>query len=62
VALARLGVLASVLLVVVLPLELAGLSGPVTGFIWLPMLVFEVALALWLMIKGVAPPAAGQPD
>jgi hypothetical protein len=27
------------------------------GFIWLPMLVFEVTLALWLLIKGVAAPA-----
>jgi hypothetical protein len=24
---------------------------------WLPMLVFEVALALWLLVKGVAVPA-----
>ena len=23
-------------------------------FMWLPMLVFEVTLALWLLIKGVA--------
>jgi len=63
VALAWLGVLASVLLVVILPLQLAGLfggsvnwSGPVTWLMWLPMLVFEVALALWLLIKGVAMP------
>jgi hypothetical protein len=57
VPLAWLGVLASVLLVVALPLQLAGfLRGPVTFFVWLPMLVFEVALALWLLIKGVAMP------
>ncbi len=56
VALAWLGVLASILLVVCLPLQLAGfLGGPVTSFMWLPMLVFEVALALWLIVKGVAP-------
>ncbi len=55
VPLAWLGVLASVLLVVALPLQLAGfLRGPVTWFMWMPMLVFEVALALWLLIKGVA--------
>lgn len=55
VALAWLGVLASVLLVVILPLQLAGLAGgPVTSFMWLPALLFEVALALWLLIKGVA--------
>jgi len=60
VALAWLGVLASVLLVVILPLQLAGLFGgsmswsaSITWLVWLPMLVFEVALALWLIIKGV---------
>jgi hypothetical protein len=52
--LAWLGVLASLLLVAVLPLQLAGfLHGPVTSFVWIPMLVFEVALALWLLVKGV---------
>src|SRR5688500_16475659 len=67
IALARLGVLASVLLVVILPLQLAGLLGGPTGWswsasvtwlVWLPMLVFEVVLALWLLIKGVAMPPA----
>ena len=54
VALAWLGVLASILLVVLLPLQLGGLlGGPITSFMWLPMLVFEVALALWLIVKGV---------
>lgn len=58
VPLAWLGVLASILLVVALPLLLAGfIQGPVTYFMWIPMLVFEVALALWLLIKGVAPQA-----
>lgn len=56
VSLAWLGVLASILLVVLLPAQLAGFAkGPVTQFMWLPMLVFEVALALWLLIKGVGP-------
>ena len=56
--LAWLGVVASVLLVVTLPLQLAGfLRGPITSFIWLPMLAFEVPFALWLLIKGVAEPA-----
>jgi hypothetical protein len=55
VALAWLGVLASVLLVVGLPLQIAGLlGGPVTSFMWYPILLFEVTLALWLIIKGVA--------
>jgi hypothetical protein len=60
VALAWLGVLASVLLVVILPLQLAGMFGSsanwfsaVTWLMWLPMLVYEVALSLWLIIKGV---------
>ena len=58
VSLAWLGVLASVLLVVALPLEgIQLIKGPMVGFIWLPMLVFEVTLALWLLIKGVAAPA-----
>lgn len=59
VPLARLGVFASVLLVVVLPLQLAGwASGPITAWVWLPMLAFELPLALWLLVRGVAPPAA----
>lgn len=61
VPLAWLGVLASILLVVVLPLQLAGfIHGPVTYFVWIPILVFEVALALWLIIKGVAMPTNRQ--
>jgi len=57
VALAWLGVLASVLLVVGLPLQLAGvLGGSVIQFMWLPMAAFEIPLALWLLIKGVATP------
>ena len=58
VTLSWLGVVASALLVVGLPLQLAGfLSGPITSYIWLPMIAFEVPLGLWLIIKGVAAPA-----
>jgi hypothetical protein len=59
VSIAWLGVFALGLLVVVLPLQLAGFStGPLTGYYqWLPALVFQVVLALWLLIKGVATPA-----
>jgi len=67
VALAWLGVVASVLLVVILPLQRAGLfSGAVswysgvTWLVWFPMLVFEVTLAVWLIVKGVATPAQTQ--
>jgi len=62
--LAWLGVLASALVVVILSLQLLGLfvtagswSSTVTWLMWFPLLVFEVTLALWLLIKGVATPA-----
>jgi hypothetical protein len=59
VPLAWLGVVASLLLVVVVqPLQLAGFLTDLGWSIWMPMLAFEMALALWLLIKGVAPPAA----
>lgn len=55
IALARLGVLASVLLVVGIPLQLADvLHGPVTQLMWLPMAAFEIPLGFWLLVKGVA--------
>jgi hypothetical protein len=59
VSIAWLGVFASGLLAVGLPLQLAGFStGPLTGYYqWPPALVFQVVLALWLLIKGVATPA-----
>jgi hypothetical protein len=55
--LARLGILSSVLLVVTVPLAGLGLiKGAMAGFFtWLPILVFELTLALWLLIKGVRP-------
>jgi uncharacterized protein DUF4386 len=50
------GVFASLLLMICLPLQLADfLHGPVTQWMWLPMIFFEVPLALWFLIKGVAP-------
>ena len=59
-ALARLGVYASALLVLILPLQLAGLFGGSMGWastatwlVWMPMLLFEITLALWLIFKGV---------
>ena len=55
-ALAMLGFAASLLLVIGLPLQLAGwLGGPLASFMWLPMLAFEVPLGLWLLTRGVAP-------
>jgi hypothetical protein len=61
VLLAWLGVVASVLAIVVVPLELVGvLHGPITKLVWLPMLAFEAPLGLWLLIKGVAMPPRRQ--
>ena len=54
VSLAWLGVLASMLLVIALPVRLAGfLPDWLAWPIWLPMLAFEVTLAVWLIVKGV---------
>ena len=56
VALAWVGVFASVLLVVVLPLRMTELlSGSLMMLAWIPMAVFEIAVAIWFLIKGVAP-------
>jgi hypothetical protein len=68
VALAWFGLIASAVLVMLLPLQIAGYFGgprawssPVTWAVWLPMLVFELTLAVWLITKGVAMPARRQP-
>ncbi|HET6980700.1 MAG TPA: DUF4386 domain-containing protein, partial [Myxococcaceae bacterium] len=54
VPLAWLGVVASVLLVVGLPLRLVDvLSGSVTQLLWLPMAAFEIPLGFWLLLRGV---------
>ncbi|HYU09123.1 MAG TPA: DUF4386 domain-containing protein [Gemmatimonadales bacterium] len=56
VPLAWLGVVASILIVVGLPLQLGGLlHGAVTQLMWLPMAAYEIPLGFWLLIKGVAP-------
>ena len=56
VLLAWIGLVASALLVVSLPLQLADfLKGPITMYMYWPMLAFEVPLGLWLLIKGAAP-------
>lgn len=50
------GVIASVILVVGLPLQIAGLLGaPLTMLMWMPMLAFEVPGGLWLLAQGVPP-------
>ncbi len=57
VALGWIGVVASALLVIVLPLEMtrfvkAGI------LVWIPMIFFEVPLAFWLILKGTHPAKA----
>lgn len=54
VVLSLLGLIASLILLVALPLELAG-AFKVSFALWMPMLVFEITFALWLIIKGVKP-------
>jgi hypothetical protein len=55
--LSSLGVFASALLVVLLPLQIGGfIRAPITNFMWLPMLVFELVLAFWLIFRGVSKP------
>jgi len=61
--LALLGVAASLLTVVAMPLQLAGfVGGTAARLVWAPMLAFEVPLALWLIFRGVAAPARLHPS
>ena len=56
-AIAWLGLVGSLLILIGLPLQTIGLiPGPVARFIWVPVALFEVALAFWLLLKGVAGP------
>jgi hypothetical protein len=58
-ALGLLGLLASAGLLIALPIQLAvDARGPATLLIWLPMLAFELVLAVWLLVRGVEPVAA----
>jgi hypothetical protein len=51
------GVLSSALLVIGVPLQVAGfLTGPLGGYQWVPAIVFAPVFALWLLIKGVVAP------
>lgn len=61
VPLAWLGVVGSVILVLALPLQLAGFfSGVVFQLMWIPVAVFELVVAPWLIVKGAAPSALRQ--
>jgi hypothetical protein len=55
--LAWVGVIGSALLVVALPMQLAGVfRGPATQLIWIPVAVFEVVLGIRFLILGAAAP------
>jgi hypothetical protein len=52
--LAWLGVAASLLLVLTLPLQLVGLlQGGAMRVVWVPMAAFEIPLGIWLLVRGV---------
>ena len=54
--LAVLGVAASVIVVITLPLQLgAVLPGRVAALMWLPMAAFEIPLGVWFVVRGVRP-------
>jgi hypothetical protein len=58
--LAWLGVGASALLVVTLPLQMGALlSGQLVTLMWLPMAAFEIPLGVWFVAKGVRPLRGG---
>ena len=66
-ALAWLGFVASGLLVVLLLLQRAALfkgasnwSSSLTWLVWLPLLIFELAFAAWLIVRGIPAPERGQ--
>ena len=57
--LAGLGVVASAVVALALPLQLMEvLPGLVAQLIWLPVAVFELVLAVWLIARGAAPQEA----
>ena len=59
VGLAWLGVVASVILVIGLPLRLVDvLGGSAAQLMWLPMALYEIPLGFWLLFKGVRPVTA----
>lgn len=59
-SLAGLGVIGSLLVVPLFPLEGMQLVGSTVGWLTsIPILGFEVGLAFWLLIKGVSPQSAG---
>ncbi len=59
--LAWLGLVASFLLLIALPLQLAGfVSSPLVSILWIPLLAYEIPLGFWLIAKGARVPKASQ--
>ena len=56
-ALAWLGVVGSVLILVAMPARMAGFAAiPAFSAVWIPVALFEVAVAVWFLARGVAEP------
>lgn len=56
---AVLGLIASLILVVAVPLHTAAGQATAEGVwavIWIPMIIFEISTGLWLLIRGVNVP------
>jgi hypothetical protein len=57
--LAWLGVAASGMLLIGVPLQLAAVVPlSFTAMLWLPMVIFQLPLGVWLLLKGVSPAAS----
>ena len=53
--LAWLGLFASILLVIAMPLRMLGMLGdPLAQLVWIPMAAFEIPVGLWLLMKDPA--------
>lgn len=55
ISLAWLGVVGSALVAVAVPVQVvADLTSPLTQLIWIPIAIFEITVAFWFLITGVA--------
>ena len=60
--LAWVGVVGSLLILIGLPLQIAGfIRSPVTDLMWIPVAVFEIVLGFWLLITGAPEPSRASP-
>jgi hypothetical protein len=56
IVLAWIGVVASLIVAIGLPLQLLGIvRGAITQLMWLPMAAFEIPVGIWFIVKGVRP-------